>query len=299
MYAVAGRAYGMRTSPPVIPPPAYTLSTIFDYLNAASPRVPWRVFAGNRLFSMLRIFQNFELAGSNEIGSLDDFFNLASLGKLPNVTWLEPDYGLAGTSGENDDHPPTDILAGQRLVAVVYNTLLGAAHEAWTRTLFIVTYDEHGGIFDHVSPLNMPRPADDPADGQMTYGVRVPALIISPWVKAGGANHTIFDHTSILKTILQRFLVLPDGSVPPMHARVNAAMGLGGILSEPTARTDATPAPVPVLATPPATLSVTGAQALLGTSGTPRPITPAQPLNDYQKVLKSVADRVVERKGIP
>jgi phospholipase C len=296
MYAIAGRSGGRRVSPPNLPPPVYNMSTIFDYLNASAPPISWRVFAGKSEFSMLRVFQNYRFAGKQQIGELDDFFPIAAAGQLPSVTWLEPDYGIL-SSHENDDHPPTDIWNAQRLVGEIYNTLLTAAHEAWQRTLFIVTYDEHGGIYDHVSPANnpdIPTPNDDPADGNMTYGVRVPAFLISPWVKPRYVCKQVLDHTSILKTILSRFLRFPDGSVPHMHARVDAASGLNDLLSEQEARTDATAAPLPPILTPAATLPIVGSQALLSDQvaaplGGPVGV---QSLNDYQAVLKRIAEEV-------
>jgi len=294
MYAVAGRSQGMRTSPPTFPPPIYDMATIFDYLNAGVPPVSWRAFAGDRVFSMLRLFRNYRTAGESQIANMDAFFTIAAAGQLPSVTWLEPDYGILSSS-ENDDHPPTDIWRAQKLVGTIYNILLKAAHDAWTRTLFILTYDEHGGIYDHVSPANqaiVPLPNDDPADGKLTYGVRVPAFIISPWAKRRAVAHDVFDHTSILKTILTRFLRHPDGSIPPMHARVDAARSLGGLLSEPSARTDAEPVTLPTIATPPATLPVDGARALMGQGAAAAPAMPQQAvkLNEFQATLKSVAD---------
>jgi len=312
LYSLAGRSGGLRTSPPSVPPPTYTFPTIFDYLDAADPPISWRVFAGNSLFSMLRLLSNFRRAGRDRIAELADFFPLAAHGQLPSVTWLEPDYGILSSS-ENDDHPPTDITRAQRLVGQIYNTLLSAEHDAWSRTLFVLTYDEHGGLFDHVSP---PPAVDDPADGTFTCGPRVPAFVISPWVKAGAASHTVFDHTSILKTILQRFLALPNGQVPPMHARVNAATGLGALLSEATARTDAAPAPVPIARTarailvsaPPATLARNQTRRRKGakkkkaskpkrTGRTPASRAERRPLNDYQAVLERVGDEVRARRG--
>lgn len=301
MYSLAGGSRGMRSNPPSIPPPVFNMPTIFDYLDMASPHVPWKAFAGKPLFSMLRLFQNHRFAN---IASLDDFFPIAGAGRLPNVTWLEPDYGIGIRATENDDHPPTDILRGQRLVAQVYNTLLAADHSAWERTLFVITYDEHGGLFDHVSPLDplVPRPKDDPADGKLTYGVRVPAFLISPWVKKGDVSHVVYDHTSILKTILQRFLRFPNGGTPSMHARVDDAAGLWDELSEANARVNCTPAPMPVAQTAPATLSAKTVRALqadpTGHNVALQVAAAQPPLNDFQKILKSIGDQVGPRMPV-
>jgi phospholipase C len=109
----------------------------------------------------------------------------------------------------------------------------------------LVVYDEHGGFFDHVAPPENP-PDDDPSVFSR-YGIRVPALIVSPWVGAGSVSSTLYDHTSIIKTILKRFcpgeldnrsgleaLVhwLEEGHPHYMGKRVAAAADLGGLLDQ-------------------------------------------------------------------
>lgn len=299
MYAVAGQAQGMRSNPRTFPPPAFNIPTIFDYLDAATPPIAWKAFAGKRLFSMLRLFQNFKFTG--RIGSLNEFFPIAAAGRLPALTWLEPDYGILSQATQNDDHPPVDIWRGQKLVAEVYNTLLDAAHGAWERTAFVVTYDEHGGLYDHVSPLDppIPRPKDDPLDGKLSYGVRVPAFVLSPWVSRGGVGHEILDHTSILKTILERFLRTSRGGVPQMHARVNAARSLWHFFTEVSPREDCTQAAPPFVAT---SVSIVEGTETLGRRPARAEVigsssTPASAMNDYQLILKSVGEEA-RRHGL-
>ncbi len=82
----------------------------------------------------------------------------------------------------------------------VYHAL--ATGPQWEKTLLIIFYDEHGGFFDHVAP---PAAPDDDPHTFGRYGVRIPALIVSPWVEPGSVSKTLFDHTSIMKTILLRF----------------------------------------------------------------------------------------------
>lgn len=103
-----------------------------------------------------------------------------------------------------------------------------------------MTYDEHGGFYDHVKP---PETEDDWPHLQKSYGVRVPALVISPWVGRRTVSHTIFDHTSILKTILLRFCRDKAGKIPHMSKRVDAAVPLSMLLTEDNARQDCKPAP--------------------------------------------------------
>lgn len=103
---------------------------------------------------------------------------------------------------------------------------------AWEKTLLIITYDEHGGFYDHLQP---PKAADD-RPAMRRYGPRVPALVVSPWVELRSVSNTIFDHTSIIKTILTRFCAKPDGTIPKMGTRVAAAAHLGELLSAQSPR---------------------------------------------------------------
>ena len=103
---------------------------------------------------------------------------------------------------------------------------------AWRKTLLVITYDEHGGFFDHVQP---PAAADD-RPAMRRYGPRVPALVVSPYVTAGSVSKTVFDHTSIIKTILTRFCAKPNGRIPNMGKRVAAASHLGELLTRSSPR---------------------------------------------------------------
>ena len=96
--------------------------------------------------------------------------------------------------------PPADIKDGQDLVLATYDAL--ATSPQWERSLLVIVYDEHGGFFDHVPP---PQAVDDDPQTFGHYGVRVPAIIVSPWVESRSVSKTLFDHTSIIKTILLRF----------------------------------------------------------------------------------------------
>jgi phospholipase C len=160
--------------------------------------------------------------------SSEDFFSAAQAGTLPNVAWIDPNFvDVGGAVGSNDDHPPSDVRAGQELVLRVFNAL--ARSPAWERTLFVITYDEHGGFFDHVPP---PSAADDdPRPEFHAYGPRVPALVVSPRLRTR-VSHDVFDHTSIIKTCLARFCRRDDGFIPDMGARVSAANHLDILLEK-------------------------------------------------------------------
>jgi phospholipase C len=89
---------------------------------------------------------------------------------------------------------------------------------AWRRNLLVITYDEHEGFFDHVEP---PQAPDDDPDFR-GCGPRVPALVVSPYVASRRASHTVFDHTSLIKTMLLRFCRKSDGSIPDIVDRSRA-----------------------------------------------------------------------------
>ncbi len=131
------------------------------------------------------------------------------------------------------------MAAGERFIHDVYTAV--RTGPAWNSTLLIVTYDEHGGCYDHVPP-----PADavapDTSSGEFgfdfhRYGLRVPAVLVSPLIEAGTVfrvpdGNVPLDHTSILKTLEDRF------GLPPLTARDAAAPGIGDVLTLTTPRTD-------------------------------------------------------------
>jgi phospholipase C len=165
------------------------------------------------------------------------FLDDAARGALPQVSWIDPnfvDLSVLETSS-NDDHPPSDIRAGQAFVFDVYNALRHSP--GWRDTMLVITYDEHGGFYDHVTPPELPT-ADEARPRFMTYGVRVPALIAGPRVSRAvlhappetEADAAQFDHTTLLKTILLAFAKSPDAVLKKMPGRVQRAPHLGSVL---------------------------------------------------------------------
>ncbi|MEY2441958.1 MAG: phospholipase [bacterium] len=169
-----------------------------------------------------------------EVGLMrgDSFLDDAANGRLPAVSWIDPNFIDVSVfeSQSNDDHPPSDIRAGQAFIFEVYNALLHS--KQWQDTLLIVVYDEHGGFYDHVTP---PKLADGAGSPDETYGLRVPALIAGPRVrrhvlKGPPSTDPPFDHTSIIKTILLAFAKNPAAAVAKMPARVQHAPHLASVL---------------------------------------------------------------------
>jgi phospholipase C len=193
----------------------YYQETIFDRLSDAN--VSWKIFHDGipqsivltRLLTRYLTFRGY--------GGMDDFFEAASGNpdNFPEYSFIEPRYFGAN---ENDQHPPADVRQGEQLIAQVYNAIRSNPG-LWESTLLVVTYDEHGGFYDHVSP-----PATVAPDGytsEWTFdrlGVRVPTILVSPWVDAGVIS-TTFDHTSLLRYLCEKW------NLPPLGARMQASAG--------------------------------------------------------------------------
>jgi phospholipase C len=189
-----------------------------------------------------------------------------------------------------------DIKDGQDLVLAIYDAL--AASPQWESSLLVIVYDEHGGFYDHVPP---PEAADDEPGMFGRYGVRVPAIIVSPWLEPRTVSHTVFDHTSIIKTILLRFCPAALRGQPgrgsrarlgPQYpgTRVAQASHLGELL------TRTTPRPAPPRD---ALVRQAAARAARTETSSPPGRHPGgdRPLNELQKRLASWSSR--SRRGQP
>jgi phospholipase C len=183
-----------------------TQATLFDRLNEAGKS--WKIYYYDMPSSLVLVNQR-KAENLARYEPIDHFFEQVQKPEVefPEFTFLEPKYFGAD---QNDDHPPHNVMKAEKLVADVYNALR-ANTNLWMSTLLIVIYDEHGGFYDHVPP-----PATIPPDDKTQnfpfdrLGVRVPALLVSPWVKKGIVN-TLFDHTSLLKYLTEKWNLGPLG----------------------------------------------------------------------------------------
>ena len=144
---------------------------------------------------------------------ITQFFSDAALGKLPAFSFLDPNYNV--DSEEN----PQDIQAGERFIARVVNAITRSRQ--WRSTALFITWDEHGGYYDHVppaaaiapdsiAPITSPAALTDPTQplqpgGYDRYGFRVPLLVVSPWARANYVSRVVQDHTSILAFIQRKW----------------------------------------------------------------------------------------------
>jgi phospholipase C len=169
----------------------------------------------------------------------------AAAGRLPNVTFLDPEYGaipeLTGTS--NDDHPHGSVKVGDAFIGEVYDTLRRSPQ--WDRMVFVLTFDEHGGFYDHVPP---PAVRDDninpnpgPHPDYKRLGFRVPCIVMGPFAPRRLEHAGPYEHCSILRMIEWRW------NLEPMHARDRYAKNLADALDLSLRRA---PAAIPKVATP-------------------------------------------------
>jgi phospholipase C len=182
-------------------------------------------------------------------GTFPDFLNACKQNALPDYCFIEPNYtdhDSPDGDGEviaNDQHPDHDVRAGEQFIATVYNAIRQNPN-LWPNTALLIVYDEHGGIFDHVPPPActpdtpfVAQPADTGTLDSFAFdrlGVRVPAILVSPWVAKGSIINDTFDHASIPATVNELYN-LP---VSPRSARETAANTFLGNLSLPAMRAD-------------------------------------------------------------
>ena len=240
-FLLAGTAFGLiateLSSITGIPPNG----TIFDRLDAHG--ISWASYATN--VSTLYVISDIVTKNPNRIKTIDQFHADAKSGSLPAVSYVDPNI-LTGTE-EN----PQDLSLGEHFVSTVVGSLLNSP--AWDRTLLVWTYDEHGGYYDHVPPPAAIPPDDIPPDitatdqpgGYDRYGFRVPTVVVSPYSKPHFVSHTVYDHTSVLKTIERKW------NLPAMTYRDANANDLLDCLDLST-RAFADPPTWPRRGTPPA-----------------------------------------------
>jgi hypothetical protein len=218
--------------------------TIFDRLEDRC--LDWTVFMGDEL---PQIFAISGMTAARLQGYFEHLEDFAEIVNDPDFSssyiFIEPSYGnvLPNSSGDftggNSQHPVDGILPGEELIKRVYETIRNSPH--WNQSLLIITYDEHGGFFDHVAPPSAVSPGDKIADKENNHnnfdftqlGVRVPTVVISPFIRRGTIDHTVYDHTSVLATVESLF------GLKPLTRRDRLANSFNHLLTLDQPRTDA------------------------------------------------------------
>ena len=180
----------------------YGMRTVYEQLEAK--KCTWRIYRHGSFGQSFLLTHLQDASRAENFQRIGDFYRAAAKGRLPHYSFIEPDY-FGGDA--NDQHPPHDVRHGDALIARVYEAVRRSP--AWERSLLLVTYDEHGGIYDHVAPPAgpqfIPNPKHDPDFDFSRLGVRVPAVIVSPYIPKGTVDHTVYDHTSVPATLTKRF----------------------------------------------------------------------------------------------
>jgi phospholipase C len=235
--------------------------TIFNLLSQHERT--WKVYtAGWTITSLVMLTQEKVWDHALDPGRfrlLHDFeVDAQTSGGLPNYSYIEPNYMDSLRWGpENDMHPEShaaelygisNVEEGEKLVYRVYSAVRSSPD--WSSTILIILFDEHGGCYDHVpppatvSPDNIVIPQSQPGGSGFRFdrlGVRVPVIVVSRFTPAGTILNQVFDHTSLLKTVMNCF-ILPNDA---LGNRAREANGLEGAVNLDEARTDHPPIPQP------------------------------------------------------
>jgi len=245
----------------------YDQATIFDRLNEKG--ISWKVYYGDAPLSFLFVHQ-WEPQNVVRHHAMTRFFEDAAgdPAKFPAFSFIEPAYMEPSA---NDAHPPHDVLETDVLIASVYNALR-ANEKLWDSMLLIILCDEHGGFYDHVPP----GPAIPPDHHQEEYtfdryGVRVPAVLVSPRVPNSVFSQSVLDHTSLLKYLKDKW------GLGLLGNRTEAAKTFAEVI-QPTARS--TPPVLPVLQT----------------VGKP-PVAPRDALSDHQSAIVAMSHNLEAMTG--
>jgi phospholipase C len=218
-YLLAGTSFGHIQND--LPPTGLTGRSIFNELDES--HTSWRIYFNDLPAGFL--FGYVRLHAAGHVVPVSQYYVDAAAGRLPQVSFVDPRFG--GTNNlQSDEHAPANIQVGEQFTAGVISALFKSPD--WSSSALFLTWDEGGGYFDHVPPPRAPAPDGfapmlGPGDTQAAfdrYGVRVPAVVVSPFARAHFVSHDVYDHTSILRFIETRFGLPPltrrDASSNPM-----------------------------------------------------------------------------------
>ena len=247
---------------------AFPNGDIFDRIQARG--LQRRLYAGDD-FPMIAALKGIHL---DDIRNYDHF--AADLqGAFPySYVFIEPSYCLLDDyKGSTSQHPLDDVRLGEGLIKTTYEAIRNSP--LWKSSVLIITWDEHGGFFDHAIPPVAVAPGDTTPTSRHNkygftfeqYGPRVPAVVVSPWIPKNVVDHRLYDHSSIPATLEKLY------GMAPLTERDRAANTLLPLLSLAAARDDA-PAILPSIAGPVAGETL---PMLTASSASYSRLTPARP----------------------
>lgn len=240
--------------------------TVYDWLTAHGVR--WRVYSAGLPFLMLmpKVAPMLLTSHFRDLEDLPRDVDQEADADWPQVIFVEPDYHdcpvhlHAPCATPCDNHAPLSMAAGEAFLALVYRALTGNPAR-WAQTVFVVTYDEHGGFFDHVAP-----PAVAYRNGSVAFdsaGVRTPTIVAGPFAPASAVCKTVLDNTSILQLLAERFGKPQEPYSPSVATRAATVASLSSVLvPDPVNTTNATIGATAVGAPPHPTPVATGSATL-------------------------------------
>jgi phospholipase C len=249
---------------------AYTHRTTFGELRKAHRS--WAVYAGDipQAAAYFHLIDTFK----DRFNPLDEFFDDVHDGTLPRYSFIEPRHFVNVSS----QHPVHSVLLGDQLLRRVYNAL--SASPVWESVLLLVTWDEHGGFPDRETPPRTVNPLRDPGEQGFAFdvlGVRVPAVVVSPYIEAETVDDRVYDHSSIPRTVFDAL-----GVDTHLTERDKAAENVLHLLTREE------PRPAPPLPAPPAEIA-----AAVAAEGSPEPVE----LDDFQRGLVELARQLDEHRA--
>jgi phospholipase C len=236
MFLYGASSWG-RTGNSLAEPP---YETIFDLLEKRG--VTWRIYPSQTMGAGVVAGSVLKYAAEHVAFSGDEYYADAAAGKLPQVVFVDPKIGKEGYD-QNDEHPPAVMQIGQEWLARVTKALIDSPQ--WSRSAMFITYDEHGGLYDHVKPPKACEPdsrtPQTPGAKFDRYGVRVPFVVVSPFAKKKFVSHRVYDHTSITRFVEAKF-TLP--ALSKRDANAEAPWDMFDFASPPNAKPSQPPAVV-------------------------------------------------------
>jgi phospholipase C len=203
--------------------------SIYDRMIGATPKHTSKLYYYDTTSSTMEVTNLLEHQ-PELFGTFPQFLDDCAKGNLPDYSFIEPNFNDhesdSGDEVANDQHPDHNVQAGELFMAQVYNAIKSSP--LWPNTALLIVYDEHGGIYDHVvppacTPDQFTASPNDTGTGMPfafdRLGVRVPAILVSPWVAKGTVVDRVFDHASIPATVTKYFL----GDYSPRSPRETSA----------------------------------------------------------------------------
>jgi phospholipase C len=250
-FAHYGTSFGQVSMDVFVIRPPY--KSIYERMDRANPRHTAKIYYYDDASSTMEIVNLFQHQ-PELFGNFEQFISDCENGSLPEYSFVEPNYndhpGDAGAIIASDQHPDHHVQEGERFIAQVYNAVRDNP-SLWKSTALLIVYDEHGGIYDHVPPPKCPEdgfvasPNDTGTGREFKFdrlGVRVPAVLVSPWVPKGTVvpgpyerGGRTFEHASIPATVTKFFLG-DDDQRSPREKRADTFLDL---LTLDTMRDDA------------------------------------------------------------